>query len=73
MSATAVSYLTTAEVAAEIRTSEDYVARQCNAGHLIAKKVGNEWRVHRDDLERFMRGGGKAPAARKRGGRRRAA
>lgn len=67
------TYLTTTEAAAEIRTSEDYVARQCNAGHLLGKKVGNEWRIHKDDLEQFMRSGGKAKATRDRSGRRRAA
>lgn len=57
-------YLTTSEAAAIIRTSSDYVARQCDAGNLRAKKVGHEWRIHRDELDRFMASGGKAPATR---------
>lgn len=62
-------YLTTAEVAAKLRKTVDYVARQCAAKNLKATKLGNEWRIHRDDFARFM-GGGQAPATRP--GRRRA-
>lgn len=57
------TYLTTTEAGAIIRTSPDYVARQCDAGNLRAKKVGREWRIHRDDLTVFMTGG-KAPSTR---------
>lgn len=58
-------WLTTSEAAAEIRTSADYVARQCDSKAIKAKKVGNSWRIHRDDLESFMRGAeAKAPATR---------
>lgn len=56
-------YLTTAEVGAKIRRSPDYVARQCQAGELRGKKLGTEWRIHRDEVTRFM-GGGPAPATR---------
>lgn len=64
-------YLTTDEAAAIIRKTPDYVARQCSARRIVAKKLGTEWRIHREDLDRFMRDGHKAPAARTR--RRRAA
>ena len=49
-------YLTTSEAAGIIRASREYVARQCAAGHLRATKLGDEWRIHRDDLTRFMSG-----------------
>lgn len=56
-------YLTAAEVGAIIRKTADYVARQCNAGHLRGTKLGNEWRIHRAEVERFM-GLDKAPVTR---------
>lgn len=56
-------YLTTGEVAEIIRTSTDYVSRQCANGAIRAKRVGREWRIHRDEVTRFM-GGGRAPATR---------
>jgi excisionase family DNA binding protein len=58
-----MSYLTVEEVAAEIRMHPEYVTRLCAAGTLPAKKLGNRWRVHPDDLAAFMRGEAKAPAA----------
>lgn len=57
-------YLNTAEAAALIRMSRDYVARQCDAGNLYGKKVGREWRIHRDELARFMSTNSPAPATR---------
>lgn len=62
-------WMTTDEVAAKIRKTPDYVARQCAAGNLQGKKLGNEWRIHRDALDRFMVG---APAPATRPMRRRA-
>lgn len=59
-------YLTSDEAAAIIRSTPDYVARQCSRRAIVAKKIGNEWRIHREDLDRFMRAGGKAPATRNR-------
>lgn len=59
-------YLTTEEAAEIIRKSPDYVARMCNAKALAGKKLGNDWRIHRDDLDQFMRAGSKAPATRTR-------
>lgn len=56
-------YLTTTEAAAIIRRTPDYVMRQCAAGNLRATKVG-AWRIHRDDLDAFMRGPEPTPAAR---------
>lgn len=58
-------FLTTAEVGAVIRMSADYVARQCNAGNLRAKRLGKDWRIRRSDLDAFM-SGDPAPAARQR-------
>lgn len=52
-----MTYLTTAEVAAELRMSEDYVARQCAAGRLAATKLGNQWRITDAALAAFMSAG----------------
>ena len=57
-------YLTTDEVAQIIRRDRDYVSRQCALGNLRGKKLGTEWRIHRDDLTLFMTGAPKAPATR---------
>ena len=54
-------YLTTDEVAAVIRKSPDYVARQCKAGQIKATKLGNDWRIARTALDEFMSGGKAAP------------
>lgn len=59
-------YLTAAEAAEIIRTSDDYVSRQCRAGVIKAKKVGHEWRIHRDALAAFMLDETPAPATRNR-------
>lgn len=54
-------YLTTAEVAEIVRKSGDYVARQCALGNLRAKKLGNDWRIHRASVEAFMSQGTTPP------------
>jgi len=59
-------WMTTTEVAEVIRKSPDYVARQCALGNLRAKKLGNDWRIHKDSLAAFMALGGKTPATRSR-------
>lgn len=64
----AATWLTTREVAEEIKKSENYVSRQCNAGNLRATKLGNEWRISREALDEFM--GGTVPPARPRMSRR---
>lgn len=56
-----MKFLTTAEVAATIRKSEDYVARLCAGGQIRAKKLGNEWRIREEALEEFMNGGKAEP------------
>lgn len=52
-----MKFLTTAEVAETIRTSENYVQRLCASGQLAAKKLGTEWRISEDALTDFMAGG----------------
>ncbi|WP_377324984.1 helix-turn-helix domain-containing protein [Pimelobacter simplex] len=47
-------WLTVAEVAARIRMSEDYVARQCRFGRLRATKLGHARRISRDAVDEFM-------------------
>lgn len=59
-------YLTTVEAGQVIGMTPDYVARQCKAGHIKAKKLGTGWRIHRAALEQFMAGDVEAPVTRKR-------
>lgn len=59
-------YLTCEQIAEQVGKSADYWRRQCANGALKAKKLGNEWRVHRAALEQFMGAPGAAPATRKR-------
>lgn len=66
-----MEFLTTDEAAAIIRTDRDYVSRQCANGNITAKKLGTEWRIHREDLDAFMRGT-RAKAPPSRAGRKRA-
>lgn len=61
MTSAPTPYLTTEEVAALIRTSEDYVARKCKSGELPAKKLGRSWRITPDAVEAFMRPGTARP------------
>lgn len=67
-------FLTTAEAADELRTSPDWVAQQCKAGHLKATKMGGRlgWRIRRSDLDVFT-GATSVPTARKRPSRARKA
>jgi excisionase family DNA binding protein len=51
-----VKYLTTAEVAAIIRETEDSVRRRCATKQIRAKKLGDTWRINEDDLIEFMTG-----------------
>ncbi len=60
-------YLTLREAAQRIQMSEDYVRKQCEAGALPAKKLGNRWRISRDALDVFMTDG--IPAKRHRDSR----
>lgn len=47
-------WLSTAEVAEQIGLTAESVTRLCSIGDLPATKLGNRWRVHPDDLERYM-------------------
>ena len=42
--------LTTAEVAELLQVHERTVQRQCSIGQLKSVRVGNRWRVRRDDV-----------------------
>jgi excisionase family DNA binding protein len=61
-----MTYLTASEVAQQIRKTEDYVQRQCKAGVIKAKKLGNEWRISDAALATFMGDETPAPATRTR-------
>lgn len=56
-------YLTVAEVAAVLRCEPDYVRKLCSTKQLRGTKLGGRqgWRIHRDDLAKFM--GATKPAA----------
>lgn len=56
--------LTLAEAAEYMRMSQDYVRKQCEAGALPAKKLGNRWRISRTALDVFMTDGIPAKRAR---------
>ncbi len=45
----------TDEVAAELNVSKTVVWRQIKRGTLPAEKFGRDWRVKREDFERFSR------------------
>lgn len=74
MTTTTSPFLTTAEAAAELRATTDWVAKQCKAGHLKATKMGGRigWRIRRTDLDIFT-GAASVEAARKRPSRARKA
>lgn len=59
-------YLTVAEAAKTIGMTEDYVTRQCHAGAIKAKKLGNTWRIAQTNLDAFMLDQSPAPSTRKR-------
>lgn len=43
----------TDEAASELGVSKTVVWRQIRAGRLPAEKFGRDWRIRRDDFERF--------------------
>lgn len=47
-------YLTATEVATHLRVDPATVRRWCTDGTLTAARVGKSFRVHRDDLSRFV-------------------
>ncbi len=44
----------TEEVAATLRVSTMTIYRAIKAGRLTAYKFGKDWRIRKDDLERFL-------------------
>lgn len=49
--------LTVQEVANYLRLSRTTVWRWCNQGKLPAFRLGRSWRIHRTDLDYFVRQG----------------
>lgn len=47
-------WLTTEEAGEYLRTSADYIARQCANGVIRARKISTQWRVTREALDAFM-------------------
>lgn len=51
-------FYTPEEVAARLRLSAGTIRRLLREGTLPGRKVGKrQWRIHRDDLEDYLRGG----------------
>lgn len=48
------AWLTTEEVAAQIRETSQSVADRCFRGELKASRLGRGWRIRQDDVDRFM-------------------
>jgi excisionase family DNA binding protein len=46
-------WMRTDEVAAELGVSKTVVWRQIDSGRLPAEKFGRDWRIRREDFERF--------------------
>lgn len=55
-------YLTTSEVGQIIRMDAEYVARMCKAGKMRGTQLGRTWRIHRDEVDRFMSAAGRKNA-----------
>lgn len=47
-------YLSVVEAAEVINMSPAFVRRRCKAGDIPAKKLGRDWRITRDALDRWM-------------------
>lgn len=56
--------LTTAEVAAILRVSDEYVRQLCDTKQLRAKKVGKEWRIRAEAVDEFLDDGEKTTTPR---------
>lgn len=50
----AKKYLQVKDVAAELEVSEKTVRKLINEGVIVAYKLGREWRVTREDLDKFL-------------------
>jgi len=48
--------LTTQEAAEYLRVSRATILRCCRAGQLPAVRIGRQWRIDMDQLERLLRG-----------------
>jgi len=48
-------YLTTKEIATELRVKEQTVWRWIKTGKLIGYKIGREFRIRRSDYEQFLK------------------
>lgn len=49
-----MSNLTTEEVAARLRLTQDTVRRMCRRGDLLGSYVGGQWLIDEDDLADFL-------------------
>jgi len=49
------TYLTAAQVAAQLGEDVDNIRRRCARGQIPAKKLGHEWRITQADVDAFMR------------------
>jgi len=58
-----VDYATIAEVARELRVSDEHIRRMCVAERLPAVRVGAAWRIPRDELRMVLKSRKGADAA----------
>jgi excisionase family DNA binding protein len=58
-----VDYATIAEVARELRVSDEHVRRMCAADRLPAVRVGRAWRIPRAELQEVLKSRKGADAA----------
>lgn len=59
---TTPAYLTTAEVAVQLRRTRHWVAEQCHNGALRAAKLGDEWRLTQAAVDEYMAAAAPTPA-----------
>jgi excisionase family DNA binding protein len=57
-----MDYLTPEEVAARLRVTPKTVRRYCQLGQLKAARVGRQWRISENMLEKFLNKEPDAPA-----------
>lgn len=46
-------YYTIEEVARLLKVSKDTIYREIQAGKLRAVKIGNQWRIHHSEIQRY--------------------
>jgi excisionase family DNA binding protein len=50
------AYMNTFQAGRIIKKSHKYVAKLIRVGKIAAKKIGGEWLIHQDELNKFLMG-----------------